>query len=169
MANKLPLIVVTKSGILMIEIKRAKLLHAKEIHNLVNEAAKEHVMLPRALGDVYEHIRDFFVAVDENEKLVGCSSLSIAWLDLAEIRSLAIKKDYMNQKIGTQLVECCINDAKEQGIKKVFALTYVVDFFKKCGFHEISKEELPHKIWGVCINCPKFPDCDEQAVAIHLK
>ncbi|MCX7917935.1 MAG: GNAT family N-acetyltransferase, partial [bacterium] len=26
---------------------------------------------------------------------------------------------------------------------------------------KISKQKLPHKIWVDCINCPKFPRCDE--------
>lgn len=32
------------------------------------------------------------------------------------------------------------------------------------GFEEIPKEKLPHKVWKECINCPKFPNCDEIAM-----
>ena len=23
---------------------------------------------------------------------------------------------------------------------------------------------MPHKVWGECMDCPKFPNCDEVAV-----
>ena len=33
---------------------------------------------------------------------------------------------------------------------------------------EISKEALPHKVWRDCINCSKFPNCDETAMTLDL-
>ena len=44
------------------------------------------------------------------------------------------------------------------------ALTYQVEFFERLGFHKVAKETLPRKIWTDCLNCPKFPDCDETAL-----
>ena len=43
-----------------------------------------------------------------------------------------------------------------------------MDFFKKMGFREVAKTELPHKIWSDCLKCPKFPECDETALIIDL-
>ena len=151
------------------KIKKAKLSHAKEIHALVKEAAAEDKMLPRALGEIYESIRDFFVALDDTSgAVIGCCALQIAWDNLAEVRSLAVVKEGMGKGVGKALIEFCIEDANEMKIKRVFALTYVEELFIKMGFNKISKEELPHKVWTVCIKCHKFPDCDEQAVAIDL-
>ncbi|MFP4087465.1 MAG: GNAT family N-acetyltransferase, partial [Desulfobacteraceae bacterium] len=59
-------------------------------------------------------------------------------------------------------------EARSLGIKKVFTLTYVPDFFVKMGFEEIEKAVLPHKIWADCLKCPKFPDCDEIAMMLIL-
>jgi UDP-N-acetylmuramoyl-tripeptide--D-alanyl-D-alanine ligase len=59
--------------------------------------------------------------------------------------------------------------ARELGISRVFALTYKPDFFYRLGFRTIDKSELPHKVWSECINCVKFPDCGEVAVALDLK
>jgi len=28
----------------------------------------------------------------------------------------------------------------------------------------VPKETLSQKVWKECINCPKFPNCDEEAV-----
>ncbi len=69
---------------------------------------------------------------------------------------------------GKLLVETCLQDARDLGLPKVFALTYVPDFFEKLGFALVDKSTLPHKIWSECINCPKFPDCGEEAVTIKL-
>ena len=62
-----------------------------------------------------------------------------------------------------------VDDGRIVGIKKVFALTYKPDFFRKHGFQEIDKTELPHKIWNECVKCPKFPNCDETALTIELR
>ena len=49
-------------------------------------------------------------------------------------------------------------------MKKVFALTYIPEFFKKFGFAIVDKKELPHKIWNECIKCVYFPNCKEIAM-----
>ena len=150
-------------------IVKATLNQAKEIHKLVKKAATEDKMLPRALGEIYESIRDFFVAInDETGEIIGCCALQITWEDLAEVRSLAVIENATGQGIGTALINSCLEEAKQLKIKRVFALTYVSELFIKIGFNKISKDELPHKVWTVCIKCHKFPDCDEQAVAIDL-
>ncbi|HEK25372.1 MAG: N-acetyltransferase [Hydrogenobaculum sp.] len=150
------------------DIRKAKIKDAPFIHELINEYAKEGVLLPRSLSSIYENIRDFFVATD-NEKVIGVCALHIVWEDLAEIKSLAVEKNYVKRGIGKALVERCLEDASYYDIKTVFVLTYQVDFFKKMGFKLIQKETLPHKIWGECINCSKFPSCDEIAMSKLLK
>jgi amino-acid N-acetyltransferase len=70
--------------------------------------------------------------------------------------------------IGKTLVKRCLKEAKELGLKRVFALTYNPEFFKKLGFVNIDKSSLPQKIWGDCLRCHKFPECDEHAVIKHL-
>jgi amino-acid N-acetyltransferase len=53
-------------------------------------------------------------------------------------------------------------------MERVFVLTYAPDFFRRFGFEMYPKEKLPHKIWADCLNCPKFPDCDEVALILEL-
>lgn len=139
----------------------------RQIHKFINEFAKRENMLPRSLNELYENIRDFFV-FEDNSVIKGVCALHVLWEDLAEIRSLAVKKEYQKQGIGKNLINKCLQDAKNLGIKRVFTLTYVPDFFKKLGFIEIDKTKLPHKIWGDCIRCPKFPECDEYALIKDL-
>ncbi|MBI4681505.1 MAG: N-acetyltransferase [Nitrospirae bacterium] len=151
-----------------LKYQKATLGHAKAIHELVNSFAQRNRMLPRSLNEIYELIRDFFICLDKG-KVVGVCSLHIVWEDLAEIRSAAISKKYQKRGIGKKLINLCLKEAGALGAKKIFALTYHPEYFKHLGFEDIDKNELPHKIWGDCLKCPKFPGCEEVAVIINLK
>lgn len=141
-------------------IRKAKLSDIKEIQSLINSFAKQDLMLPRSLNELYECVRDFCV-YENKGRVVGCCALHVSWEDLAEIKSLAVKKEYQRRGIGEKLTRYCIAEAKSIGAAKVFVLTYQPDFFKKLGFRKIKHEQLPHKVWAECINCPKFPNCNE--------
>lgn len=141
-------------------IRKAKIGDIKQIQGLINAFAKKNLMLPRSLNELYENIRDFWV-FEQNKKITGCCALHISWDDLAEIKSLAVAKNTQKKGLGSSLVDTCLREAKEMGAKKVFALTYKPGFFQRFGFKKIKTSELPHKIWAECINCCKFPNCEE--------
>ncbi len=147
--------------------RKAVISDIKEIQKLVNEFARKELMIPRAINELYENVRDFVIA-EENGTIKGVCALHVLWEDLAEVRSLAVSKEYHRRGIGRQMVKRCLNEAKSLGIKRVFALTYQPLFFKKLGFMDTDKASLPQKIWGDCIRCPKFPECDEHALIIDL-
>lgn len=149
-------------------VRKAHIKDAIYIHSLVNKHAKDDEMLPRSLNEIYENIRDFFVCEDKGEA-IGASALHILWENLAEIRSVAVLKEYQKKGIGKKLIQRCLKEAKALGVEKVFALTYNPKFFKKLGFKDIDKNTLPQKIWGDCLKCPKFPDCKEVAVIKILR
>jgi amino-acid N-acetyltransferase len=150
-------------------IRQALIKDVKDIHKILGHYADQGLLLPRSLSELYDHLRDFFVLEDSNtHHIVGVSGLGICWEDLAEIKSLAVSHEQTGKGHGSQLVRACLNAAAQLGLKKVFVLTYVPDFFKKNGFHEIAKSVLPHKIWADCLKCPKFPDCDETALMIEI-
>ena len=151
----------------MPRIRKAVIADIKQIHRLVNDFAKKDEMLPRALNELYESIRDFVIYEDKGE-IKGVCALRILWEDLAEIRSLAVNREWQLSGIGKKLLTNCLKEAKGIGIKRVFALTYQPDFFRKNGFSDIDKAKLPQKIWGDCLKCHKFPECDEHAVIINL-
>ena len=100
--------------------------------------------------------------------MFGCCALHIAWENLAEIKSLAVDESKQRKGIGVELVKQALEDAKNLKVKRVFALTYVPEFFEKLGFKRIEHAELPHKIWSECIKCVKFPDCAENALAMDI-
>jgi len=147
--------------------RKARIQDIKQIQGLINIFAKQDLMLPRSLSELYENIRDFWVSA-ENRKIVGCAAMHISWEDLAEIKSLAVSKSRQGKGIGKALVDVCLKEARELGAKKVFVLTYKPEFFKKFGFKRIKHASLPHKIWVECIRCCKFPDCQEIALLKNL-
>ena len=137
------------------------------MQELINYFADKGEMLARSLSEMYENIRDYFV-VRQGEQVLACAALHVKWSDLAEVKSLAVAEEKQKQGFGDQLVAVCLNEAKELGIPTIFCLTYKPAFFKKCGFSQVDKAELPHKVWGECYRCPKFPNCDEVALIYHL-
>ncbi len=150
-------------------IRKATINDIKRIHELLSEYGNKGQLLSRSLSELYDHVRDFFVYMDPNEKkIAGCCAMQFCWEDLAEIRSLAVISETWRKKIGTQLVEAAVSEAKELKIKKIFTLTYQPLFFEKLGFHHIDRSDLPIKIWKDCILCVKFPDCDETAMIRKL-
>lgn len=149
-------------------IRKAKLDDIKEIQRLIKLFSSRGGILPRSLSELYDHLRDFFVFIQDH-KIVGICALHICWDDLAEIRSLAVQDKDQKKGIGARLVKACLEESKQLGVKRVFALTYQPLFFKKMGFKEVDKNVLPHKIWTDCLKCVKFPDCDEVAMLKELE
>ncbi|MFC2076953.1 N-acetyltransferase [candidate division KSB1 bacterium] len=136
--------------------------------DLINYYAQKGDMLPRSRSAIYEQLRDF-VVTEKDGRVAATGALHVVWETLGEIRSVSVLADYAGQGYGKRLVELLLDEAIFLGLSRVFILTYKPDFFAKVGFKLIEKDSLPHKVWRVCLDCPKFPDCDEIAMAIDLK
>jgi amino-acid N-acetyltransferase len=149
------------------QIRTAKIKDVEEIVKLVNYYADLGDMLPRALSQVYSGIRDY-VVIEDHGRIIGCGAMHVVWSDIGEIRTLAIVPERTRRGLGRMIVDQLIENAKSLDLPKLFALTYKPDFFEKMGFKRIDKKELPHKVWKDCLNCSKFPDCDEVAMVKKL-
>jgi amino-acid N-acetyltransferase len=145
-------------------LRQADVHDAQSIFALVNHYAGQAQMLPKSQNQIYQNIRDFRVIVDDDGQVIGCGALHVLWGDLAEIRSLAVADGHRQHGLGRRIVQQLIVDAETLGLPTVFALTYVPGFFESLGFQLVDKNSLPRKIWGDCIDCPKFPNCDEIAL-----
>jgi amino-acid N-acetyltransferase len=148
-------------------IRNARLTDAVPIQKLLMDYISQGIVLSRSLVEIYQAIREFKVA-EENGILCGVCSLHIWWEDLGEVRSLVVRPERERQGIGRRLVEASLEEARQMGLKRVFALTYKPGFFSRLGFSMVDKSELPQKIWGDCVKCAKFPQCDETAVSLRL-
>ena len=150
-----------------VHVRKANVKDVPSIAEIVNLHAKNGIMLQRPISKIYDNLRDYYVA-ESDGKIVGCGALHVTWSDLAEIRAVAMKDGFNGKGCGTKIVEELIGEAKSLEIEKIFVLTYQDKFFKKMGFSEINKSELPQKIWSECINCVHFPNCDEIAMIRYL-
>ncbi|MFM1801141.1 MAG: hypothetical protein RJA81_493 [Planctomycetota bacterium] len=147
-----------------LNIRPARVSDVPAICDLIKTFADQKLMIRRTLGELYEAIREFHVAVNDQDQVIGCAALHVFWEDLAELKCLAVANEAQGLGIGRQLVEACWKSACQLDIKSVFTLTYVPDFFEKCGYSMIEKSDLPHKIWNECVRCPLFPNCNETAL-----
>ena len=137
------------------------------ISSIIKVFSGKNSLLPKKEDDLYLRLNDFFV-IKLDDEIIGCASIYIYSQLYAEICSLAILSEHQNKGGGILLLDAVLENAKFLGIEKLFALTYVPEFFKKNGFLEIEKDLLPHKIWKDCIKCQYFPKCNETAVILDI-
>lgn len=148
-------------------LRRAVVSDVAKIQKLINSHADRNDMLHRSLNELYETIRDFYI-FEESGEVLACAAIHVTWDDLAELKCVAVASEAQGRGLGKLIVEQCLEDARQLGLRRVFALTYKPDFFQKYGFHTIDRSMLPHKVWGECIKCHKFPDCHEIAMMCYL-
>ena len=151
-----------------LRVQPAAVADVHAIHELVNGFARSGEMLPRTLAEIYEGLRDFSVVRDA-DALLACGALHVMWEDLAEVRSLAVRGERQGQGLGALLVQSHLDEARQLGLRTVFALTYRPAFFERLGFHQADVMTLPRKVWNECYRCPKFPSCNEIALVLDLE
>ena len=152
----------------MIEVKKPTLSDIPAMQELVKNEIKEGVILFRSVDEVATNIRSYILAVEDG-KLLGYGALHIHSPRLAEIRSLIVAKEARGRGVGKKLVSYFLKEAESLGVKEVLVLTYLPDFFRKLGFEEIAKENIPeHKIWADCIKCIHFPVCNEVSLIYRI-
>ena len=143
---------------------------APEIHRLIQywfETTGD--VLPRTEGEIYETIRDFVVVRDSGKRLLAAGALHVEWKDLAEIKSLVVDPGTQGRGLGRIIVNACLDEAVDMGLKTVFALTTTPAFFERLGFRISGVSAFPRKVWNECFRCPKYNACDEIAVTIDLR
>ncbi len=151
-----------------LEVRKARMHDIAAVLDLINGYAAKGIMLPRTEFEMAESIRDFSVAL-AGGKLVGCGALHFYSPTMGEVRSLAVDEHWKTHGVGRRLVEALVEEALVHSLDAVFAFTYVPQFFRKLGFAEVERGELPLKAWKDCLRCPKFQCCDEIAVLRVLR
>ena len=153
---------------LPVEVRKAVMGDIAPLLRLINDYAAKGVMLPRTEFEMSENIRDFSVIYSGGE-LIGCGALHFYTPYMSEVRSLAVDPNRKAHGIGRRMVEALVDEARQFSLDAVFAFTYVPDFFRKMGFEEVERGELPLKAWKDCLRCPKFHCCDEIAMVRVLR
>lgn len=139
-----------------------------QMQRLVKGYIEDGIILARSDDEVANTIRSYTVAKIDG-KIVGFAALYIYTAKLAEVRSLAVTKEFHGKGVGSAIVRALVEEGKKLGVEQVLTLTYEAGFFKKLGFKEIPKEEIWHqKVWEDCIRCKYFPVCNETALILNL-
>jgi len=144
--------------------RAARLGDVPAIHDLITAFAQRDFLLSRSAGELYETVRDFQVIDDGASGVLACSALHIVNARLAEVKSLAVAERAQGQGLGRVMVEACVAAAAELGLQRVFCLTYQTEFFHRLAFSKVDRARLPEKVWGECVRCNKFLNCDEVAM-----
>jgi amino-acid N-acetyltransferase len=97
-----------------------------------------NVLLQHQLVALYERVQEFVVAEAKDGRILAAGALHVMWGDLAEVRSLVVDQNARGMGLGKAVVEALVDRAYTLGIRRVFCLTFEVDFFARCGFEEIS-------------------------------
>ncbi|MEJ2009692.1 MAG: N-acetyltransferase [Acidobacteriota bacterium] len=148
-------------------LRKARLSDVQALFRLIHRYAAEEVMLPRALPEIYENIWEFTVAENDGQ-VIACGALRLYNEEIAELRSLCVDPDRKTGGLGRAVAKQVLHEAKELGLKSVFALTVVPGFFSKMGFYPVERGALPQKVWRDCLQCEKYFRCDEKAMVFDL-
>ncbi|MDJ0958933.1 MAG: N-acetyltransferase [Arenicellales bacterium] len=137
------------------------------IHNLLKGYSDRGNLLPRSVHDLETNLADFWV-IELSGSVVACGALELFPNRLGEVRSLAVNETRTKAGLGSLLVNHLIEQARSRNLSRLMALTYAPEFFHRLGFRTVPKATLPEKVWGICVKCYKFYDCDEIAVLLYL-
>lgn len=122
----------------MIEVRNARGSDVRSIRELVRPLAG-NTLTPKDAVAYYEALQQFRVAEDPEvpDRIIGCGALHVMWDELAEVRTLAVHPDFARRGIGSRLLEALLDDARILGLRRIFCLTFEVDFFARHGFSPI--------------------------------
>ncbi|MFG2659088.1 amino-acid N-acetyltransferase [Streptomyces sp. NPDC048425] len=123
-----------------VTVRRARTADVPVVRRLLDAYSREGILLDKATVTLYEDIQEFWVAErDDNAEVVGCGALHVMWEDLAEVRTLAVNPVVRGAGVGHQLLQKLLQTARWIGVRRVFCLTFEVEFFANHGFVEIGE------------------------------
>lgn len=132
-----------------VTIRRARTADVRELRRLLDSYVRDRILLDKATVTLYEDIQEFWVAErDEDAAVVACGALHVMWEDLAEVRTLAVAPALRGLGVGHQLLAKLLQTARWLGVRRIFCLTFEVDFFAKHGFVEIGETPVDGDVFG---------------------
>lgn len=122
------------------EVRRARTGDVRAIKELVEPLVQQRILLGKELVVLFESLQEFAVAVDDAGEVIGCGALHVMWEDLGEIRTLAVRSDWLGRGVGHALITYLEYEARALGLHRLFCLTFEVDFFSRHGFESIDDQ-----------------------------
>ncbi|MGW1197598.1 amino-acid N-acetyltransferase [Streptomyces sp. NPDC002536] len=132
-----------------VTVRRARTSDVPAVRELINTYARDRILLDKATVTLYEDIQEFWVAErDEDGTVIACGALHVMWEDLAEVRTLAVDPDVRGAGVGHQVLDKLLRTARWIGVRRIFCLTFEVDFFTKHGFVEIGETPVDGDVYS---------------------
>jgi amino-acid N-acetyltransferase len=144
-------------------VRKATARDIDTIHEIIASYPEEGVLLARSIDDISDTLENFYVA-EVRDITAGVVTFYDYGDHLKEVRSLAVRKNYLRRGVGSILLQKLIQDLTAANMPKIFVLTYTPAFFERNGFEAIDMETLPEKIWKDCIYCKNQDTCHETAL-----
>jgi len=131
-----------------VTIRRARTSDVPAIRGLVDAYAGGGILLGKATVTLYEDVQEFWVAErDLDGAVVGCGALHVMWEDLAEVRTLAVDPACRGHGVGHRLLAKLLGTAQWLGVRRIFCLTFEVDFFAQHGFTQIDGAPVTPEVY----------------------
>ncbi|NLU67963.1 amino-acid N-acetyltransferase [Streptomyces sp. HNM0574] len=132
-----------------VTVRRARTADVPRVRHLIDVYARDGILLDKATVTLYEDIQEFWVAErDHDAEVVACGALHIMWEDLAEVRTLAVAPEAKGTGTGHLLLEKLLSTARWLGVRRIFCLTFEVDFFARHGFTEIGETPVDGDVYS---------------------
>ena len=128
-------------------IRWARTPDVRAIRAIVAPMAQSRVLIAKEAVTYYEALQQFRVAELDGE-VVGCGALHVMWEDLAEIRTLAVRPEAKGAGVGSALLDALVEDARQLGVRRLFCLTFEVDFFRRHGFEPIEGQAVDPEVYA---------------------
>lgn len=130
-----------------VTVRRARTLDVRTIRRLIDDYARDRILLAKETVTLYEDIQEFWVA-ESAGSMLGCGALHVMWEDLAEVRTLAVEPTAAGRGIGSLLLEQLLDQAHTLGVRRVFCLTFEVDFFTRHGFTRLADAAVDPTVYA---------------------
>jgi len=112
------------------------------------------VLLGKDLVVLFESVQQFTVAEDADGNLIGCGALHVMWDDLGEIRTLIVADEWLHHGVGRAIVDRLEENARALGLRRLFCLTFEVEFFSARGFEVIGEQVVDPDVYSQLIRSP---------------
>ena len=135
-------------------VRPARTGDVRGIQALLEPWVQRRVLLGKDLVVLFESVQQFTVAEDADGNLIGCGALHVMWDDLGEIRTLIVADEWLHHGVGRAIVDRLEENARALGLRRLFCLTFEVEFFSARGFEVIGEQVVDPDVYSQLIRSP---------------
>lgn len=125
------------------------------MRGLLDSYARGGILLDKPTVTLFEDVQEFWVAERELDGAVlACGALHVIWEDIAEVRTLAADPACRGAGVGHLVLEKLLDTARWLGVRRIFCLTFEVEFFARHGFVQIGEMSVDPGVYDELMRSP---------------